>query len=308
MNAHDFETIPQANGDYSREGVVECTYNLILTDEDCVPVEGSNIHLACPELEAEDVSTSFDVEAYKSCSPNDCGVEELAQGASAVLPQHQQQSPTPPNKEDHSESRRSVTESKAALTDSIVLKKLLRRPCYSCKRKGHYAIDCPMNIKESERICLKCGETGHEISSCENDYCLEDLKKIHCCVCNELGHIFCGNLIDENMPTVSCYNCGESGHSGKQCPKPLIDESGSRPPSICYKCGEEGHGARRCMKSCEPSKCNEGGQGGTLHIRPEIDNGDEQQKHKRGRKSFRNGRIKRQKWRDLVDQHEGIIQ
>ncbi|KAK9699302.1 hypothetical protein RND81_08G165900 [Saponaria officinalis] len=337
MNAHDFQFLPQSNGNSSREGVDECTYHLLQTEEESVPVKGNDLHLASPEQELAVASTSMNIGAHICFSLNG-GVGESFE---ASKPLQQQQSPTTPRNEKPSKLRPVLTESTSATTDSVVLKKLLRksryfdgdscledrsagpraqksrklcylcgqlqhdakkcpkrRPCYSCKRKGHYAVDCPMNIKESERICLRCGETGHEISSCNSDYSPDDLKKIRCYVCNELGHIFCGSCFDNlSMPTVSCYNCGESGHSGLQCPKPLLENCGSKPPSICYKCGEEGHVARNCI-------INSGGrQGGASHLGPGTDDGDEHQNNKRARrsKSFKHGRARRRKLRGMVD-------
>ncbi|KAL9230816.1 hypothetical protein vseg_006116 [Gypsophila vaccaria] len=299
MITHVSEFLPHSNGDSPREGVNECTYNLVQTEEGSILVG-----------------------AHICFTPN--GFE------SASMPLQQLQSPTTPHDEDPLEPSCVLTESISATTDSIVLKKLLRksryfdvgdscledraagrrrqrsrklcylcgrlqhdakkcpkrRPCYSCKKKGHYAVDCPMNIEESERICLRCGEIGHELSSCNNDYCPDDLKKIRCYVCNELGHIYCGSCIDNiSMTTVSCYNCGESGHSGLQCPKPLVEKCGSQPPSICYKCGEEGHLARKCIITSKASRCSEGGQGGASHLEPGTDDGDKQQNNKKARRS-----------------------
>lgn len=120
-----------------------------------------------------------------------------------------------------------------------------RRTCYFCNERGHLAEDCPKSNQEYN-ICLRCGESGHDLFSCNNDYPPDDLKNIVCYICNKGGHICCHTCTNISPDTVSCYNCGESGHSGVQCPKPHMDKKSSRPPSLCYKCGEEGHAARKC--------------------------------------------------------------
>lgn len=51
--------------------------------------------------------------------------------------------------------------------------------CFICKKGGHRAKDCPEKYKrvsQSSKICLKCGDSGHELFSCGNDYCRDDLK------------------------------------------------------------------------------------------------------------------------------------
>lgn len=49
------------------------------------------------------------------------------------------------------------------------------RDCFICKQHGHRAKDCPERNKSS-KICLRCGDLGHEMFTCRNDYCPEDLK------------------------------------------------------------------------------------------------------------------------------------
>lgn len=51
------------------------------------------------------------------------------------------------------------------------------RDCFICKQHGHRAKDCSEK-NNSSKICLKCGDMGHEMFSCRNDYCPDDLKVV----------------------------------------------------------------------------------------------------------------------------------
>lgn len=172
-----------------------------------------------------------------------------------------------------------------------------RRICSTCKRRGHIAIDCPVNNKECI-ICLRCGGAGHELFSCNVEYSPDDLKNVQCYVCNELGHICCGNYTDTSPAIASCYNCGESGHSGLQCPKPHLDKCGLRPPPICYKCGEGDHVARRCTKDTALSGCHKHRQASELDLVVEA---DDNRKTARRSKTYRHSRVKKQKIRGLLE-------
>ncbi|GFZ01528.1 zinc knuckle (CCHC-type) family protein [Actinidia rufa] len=51
--------------------------------------------------------------------------------------------------------------------------------CYICKKGGHRAKDCPEKYKggsHKSKICLKCGDPGHDMFSCKNGYAPDDLK------------------------------------------------------------------------------------------------------------------------------------
>lgn len=58
---------------------------------------------------------------------------------------------------------------------------LQAQDCFICKKGGHRAKDCPekhTSTSKSIAICLKCGNSGHDIFSCRNDYSQDDLKVI----------------------------------------------------------------------------------------------------------------------------------
>ncbi|KAA3487799.1 zinc finger CCHC domain-containing protein 7-like isoform X1 [Gossypium australe] len=165
--------------------------------------------------------------------------------------------------------------------------------CFICKKSGHRAKDCPDKHNSGSkhgRFCLRCGGSGHDMFSCRNDYSHDDIKvsscslrdscfliillmfffflnqEIQCYVCKSFGHLCCVNSVDTNAREVSCYRCGQVGHTGLSCGRSRGEtkeatDNGS--PSICYKCGGGGHLARECITSTPLSslcyKCGGGG-------------------------------------------------
>ncbi|GER31699.1 zinc knuckle family protein [Striga asiatica] len=125
--------------------------------------------------------------------------------------------------------------------------------CFICKQQGHRAKDCPDKYNSS-KICLKCGDSGHEMFSCRNEYSPDDLKDIQCYICGTFGHLCCINYSDSYPTEVSCYRCGLSGHTGLACMGSHWDTHNSATASSCYKCGLEGHFARECSSSVKSVK------------------------------------------------------
>lgn len=84
---------------------------------------------------------------------------------------------------------------------------------------------------------------------CDRHYSYEDLKVIQCYICKKFGHLCCADVVETSDMGVSCYNCGELGHTGVGCAKRKTGNSDDKQPvKLCYKCGEEGHFARGCGK------------------------------------------------------------
>ncbi|EOA24155.1 hypothetical protein CARUB_v10017389mg [Capsella rubella] len=154
--------------------------------------------------------------------------------------------------------------------------------CYICKKAGHRAKDCPNKYKSrSKDVCLRCGDFGHDMVLCKYEYSQEDLKDIQCYVCKSFGHLCCIEPGDSLSWAVSCYRCGQRGHTGLACGR-HYDESNendyvkpsyfkceeeehfkrdasyssrvrfqenSREASERFGCGEEGHFSRECSTS-----------------------------------------------------------
>ncbi|OMO68722.1 Zinc finger, CCHC-type [Corchorus olitorius] len=123
--------------------------------------------------------------------------------------------------------------------------------CFVCRRSGHQANGCP-EIQENNSthiICLRCGDSGHDMFSCTSDYSPDDLKKIQCYVCNDFGHLSCANIPDTSSTEISCYSCGQCGHLGSECTNLPKVARASNATKLCYRCREEGHFARNCSLS-----------------------------------------------------------
>ncbi|GAU14500.1 hypothetical protein TSUD_250420 [Trifolium subterraneum] len=104
-------------------------------------------------------------------------------------------------------------------SDNVVLRKLLARYCSTCKIVGHRSKDCPKkhggdSNSKSLTVCLRCGNSGHDMFLCKNDYSQDDLKEIQCYVCKKFGHLCCVNTTEAMPEDFSCYRCGQMGHIG----------------------------------------------------------------------------------------------
>lgn len=132
------------------------------------------------------------------------------------------------------------------------------KDCFICKKSGHRAKDCPEKSNwgsQNDKICLKCGDSGHEMYTCKNMCSPHDLKEIQCYVCNCFGHLCCVSYPNDGPREVSCYRCGQLGHSGWECARVHSETtSNNGTPSSCYKCGQEGHMARKCATSTKKEK------------------------------------------------------
>ncbi|WJX38941.1 hypothetical protein P8452_26548 [Trifolium repens] len=131
--------------------------------------------------------------------------------------------------------------------------------CYICKKGDHRAKDCPekhmtARASKSLTVCLKCGNSGHDMFSCRNDYSPDDLKEIQCYVCKTFGHLCCVNTADAILGEISCYKCGQMGHTGLACSRLQGETTGAATLNLCYRCGEGGHFARECTNSIKAGK------------------------------------------------------
>lgn len=75
--------------------------------------------------------------------------------------------------------------------------------CFNCKGLGHIAKKCPNKIEENlltSNICLRCGDSGHDMWTCNSDYSHDDLK-----VCITFGTLFSQHVFYLEPSPLFCF-------------------------------------------------------------------------------------------------------
>ena len=134
--------------------------------------------------------------------------------------------------------------------------------CFNCLRPGHRSRDCDEKRgfgRETQSLrCLRCGERGHAVGTCDADFSSKDLRQMTCYVCGASGHLCCAPMDaaakswDLGSRTRSCCRCGGTGHVDSECAQGrrggLAEHDGGGGASVfaCFRCGGTGHIAREC--------------------------------------------------------------
>lgn len=120
--------------------------------------------------------------------------------------------------------------------------------CSYCGIKGHMSFDCPEEV--AAKRCFLCGKEGHSSARCPNEGCYKCGGSGHrardctrtsrparmarrraspprnipplCYVCGSREHADCA-LIAPPVATLSCFNCGMPGHTGRACAEPRAE-------------------------------------------------------------------------------------
>ena len=107
---------------------------------------------------------------------------------------------------------------------------LPRRPCMHCTLAAPpRPQSCPHTLHCTLHR-LRCALYTHggyrAEGACESGYTRADLSRVRCCICYHRGHLCCRGLPPSSAP-LTCYNCGQSNHSGEQVrlPGPSINQS-----------------------------------------------------------------------------------
>lgn len=94
--------------------------------------------------------------------------------------------------------------------------------CFKCRQPGHDMASCPkMDVtEEGSGICFKCGSTEHTLKQCKMKG--ELLAYAKCFICKETGHLSkqCPDNPRGLYPNGGCCReCGSVEHYRKDCPE-----------------------------------------------------------------------------------------
>ena len=111
-------------------------------------------------------------------------------------------------------------------------KRLLKKQCLNCRKRGHEAKNCPdtelikNGIDQNVQICYNCGRDNHNLKDCRKRRS-DVLPFAVCFVCKETGHISrdCPKN-DKGMYSKGggCFICESVRHKASECPNNPVNQ------------------------------------------------------------------------------------